>query len=191
MAISLINKPAKEPVTLDMVKAHLRITDNESDSYLSTLIFVARQHTENYLNRALITQTWDYYRDDFANSMRIPKGQLQSVTTVKYFDTDGVQQTLAGSPIEYSVDTADDPGYVELAYGQSWPSYRDISNTITIRFVAGYGDSWEDVPEIIRQGVLILISTLDQNRELIGQFQMHPLYMSYEALLYPYRLISI
>lgn len=194
MSTVLITKPTKEPVTLDAVKEHLSIIGNDFDGYLSSMIFVARRQVESYLNRALVTQTWDYYLDGFSNVMRLPKGQLQSVTTVKYIDTDGAVQTLAGSPIEYSVDTYSDPGKVELAYGQSWPGVRGISNSVVIRFIAGYGDSGEDVPEEIQHAIKILIATYEQNREAVSQFQLHSFNVGnsdvLEALLWPYKILT-
>lgn len=189
MPLVLVTKPGKEPVSLEMAKEHLRVDDNDSDGYIGTLIFVARQYAEHYLRRALITQTFDYYLDGFSNAMEIPRGKLQSVTHVKYIDTNGDTQTLASSV--YSVNTYADPGIVELGYSQSWPSVRDVSNTVNIRFVCGYGTDQEDVPEAIRQAILIHISTLYENRESTSQFQIFPVYMSYEALMYPYRIFNL
>lgn len=182
MSITLAVKPAKEPITLAMAKEHLRIIDNDSDSYISTLIFVARRTAEAYLNRALITQTWDYYIDAFASVIKIPKGKLQSVTYVKYTDTDGALQTVNSSPLEYTVDTDSDPGYVRRAYGQTWPNTRNVSGAVTIRFVCGYGDSQEDVPEDIRHGILMIIADLYEHRETATP--------AYEAILHPHRLIE-
>ncbi len=42
-----------EPVTLDEVKAYLRIDGEEEDSLLATLISVAKSHCEDYLQAGL------------------------------------------------------------------------------------------------------------------------------------------
>lgn len=187
----LITKPEVEPLTLGEVKTHVNELTSDFDGYLSSLIFVARKHVEDYLNRALITQTWDYYQTGFSDVIWLPKGKLQSVTTIKYIDTDGALQILAGSPIEYSVDTYADPGKVERAYGQAWPGVRPVSNSVVVRFIAGYGDSGEDVEEPIRQAMLILIGHWFQHRELtdVGNL-LAEVPLSTEALLFPYMILT-
>ena len=61
---------------------------------------------------------------------RIPAA---SVTSLKYFDADGVQQTLSSGA--YALDSADDygPAYVVPAYASSWPSTRDQVNAVALR----------------------------------------------------------
>ncbi len=49
----------------------------------------------------------------------LPKGTLQKVTSIKYIDANGTQQTLAAT--EYTVDTVEVPGRVRLAFGKYWP----------------------------------------------------------------------
>ncbi|MFH2075423.1 MAG: phage head-tail connector protein, partial [Pseudomonadota bacterium] len=68
----------------------------------------------------------------------LPFGALQSVTHVKYTDTDGTQTTR--STDEYNVDTDSDPGRIQLDYGYSWPSASlHPKNPIEVQFVCGYG----------------------------------------------------
>lgn len=62
---NLITAPAIEPVTLTQAKAHLRVDFADDDTLITTLIIVARQAVEEFLGRALITQTWQVFYDKF------------------------------------------------------------------------------------------------------------------------------
>lgn len=163
VGVSVATAPAIEPLTLDDVRTHLRIDDNELDSKLLRLIRVARNHAESMTGRALITQTIDVTYDRWCTTIVIPRGQLQSVTSVKYQDQDDAEQTLDTSV--YRVVTAVDPGRIRLDYGQSWPDLYPVDATITIRAVVGYGDAATDIPEEIIQGMLLLIGHWLENEE--------------------------
>lgn len=178
--------PAIEPVTLSEARGHLRVDHSDDDLLIMNLIVAAREHIEGTsTRRALITQTRDYWLPHFSGSMEIPYPPLQSVTSVKYIDAAGAEQTLDSSV--YAVVSDDIPGRVELAYGESWPTVRRESNAVAIRFVAGYGAARGDVPATIRQGLLLLVGHLYENRELVAPVQLHTIPMGIKALLAPYR----
>lgn len=187
MPLTLVTAPASEPITVTEAKSHLRITSSDDDSYISSLIKVARDRAESFTKRALITQTWNYLIDDFQDVIEIPKPMLQSVTSITYIDTDGVSQTLAASV--YTVDTDSEPGRVLLAYDQAWPGVRDQPNAVTIQFVAGYGLAGE-VPEEIKQGIKLHLSTLYENREDITVLQVKGAPMTSDILFSPHRVIT-
>jgi len=185
MPLAMVTPPAAEPVTLAEAKTHLRVTAADEDTLIDSLIPTARQWAEDFTRRALITQTWDYTLDAFADEIEIPLPPLQSITSVKYLDTDGVEQTLATT--EYTVDTAATRGLVRLAYGKSWPSVRDQANAVTIRFVAGYGNA-PAVPAPIKAACLLMLGELYARREtaIVGA-PIAPVPVSAEYLLWPYR----
>lgn len=160
---SVVTAPAVRPLTIADVREHLRIDDNESDTKLNRLIRVALNHAESMTGRALITQTIDATYDTWCSLITIPRGQLQSVTSVKYQDDDDVEQTVDTSV--YRVNTSVDPGRVELGYGEDWPDIYPVRAPIVIRAVVGYGDAAEDVPEEIKQAMLLLIGHWLENEE--------------------------
>lgn len=186
MPLALVTPPTEEPVSLPNAKSHLRVTSSDEDSLIDNLIRGAREWVENFTERALVTQTWDYTLDGFAtDEIVIPRPPLQSVTSIKYIDPDGVEQTLATS--EYVVDTAAARGIVCLAYGKAWPSTRVQANAVTIRFVAGYGAA-AAVPAPIKAACLLMIGELFARREhaLVGA-PIVVVPVSAEYLLWPYR----
>lgn len=189
MAILLITPPASEPVTLQEAKDHLRVDVTEDDSLIENLLIPsARQSVETYLRRSLLEQTWELSLDCFDGDIKLPNPPLQSVTSIKYIDVYGVEQTLAAS--EYTVHTQNEPGLITLAYDKSWPSIRAVKNAVKVRYVTGYADA-DSVPAPIKSAMLLLIGHLYENREqeVIGQ-SVESLLFGYKQLLFPYRIIE-
>lgn len=166
MSLSLFAGPTIEPLTVQEAKDWARITDDAEDDLVEGLIRSARAHVEQLSGRALLTQTWELYLDEFPEQIDIPRPPLQSVTHVKYIDANGTLQTLASS--EYTVDTKAEPGRIVPAYGKSWPGTRTEPNAVQVRFVAGYGLEASDVdakaPEL-RQAIGVLVGTMYEQRE--------------------------
>lgn len=186
MGYDLITAPAVEPITLGEARAHLRITATDEDWLIQAYIIAARRRAEDITNRRFITQTLDWHLDFFPGwGLELPFGKLQSITSVKYVDTAGVQQTLDSS--KYLVDAKSDPGRLTPAYGEVWPSTREQMNAVTIRFVCGYGLA-DAVPWEIRAAMLLMIGHLYNNREDVTDFQSFMLPNGAEALLAPYRI---
>jgi len=188
--LNLATAPAEEPITTAEAKAHLRITHSDDDTYVATLIKVARYVAETITNRAIITQTWDWYLDGFpgVDTIQVPKPALQSVTYIKYTDEDDTVNTLSSD--DYVVDIYSTYGRIKLSDTATWPSDTLTElNGVNIRFVAGYGLA-ADVPEPIKQAVLLLIANWYENREPVtfGKGIPKNVPMSAKYLLYPYRV---
>ena len=155
-----------EPITRAEAKVHLRVDHTDDDSYIDGLITTARLKAESFLHRKLLQQTLTGYLDKWPSGDEIimPFGNLQSVTSVKYTDTDSSQSTMDSG--EYVVTTETEPGKITLDYGESWPTDTlHPVNPIEIIFVAGYGASASDVPEPIRHAIKIMIADYYENRE--------------------------
>jgi uncharacterized phiE125 gp8 family phage protein len=130
------------------------------------LIKAARIQAENYTLHALVTQTLELVLDAFpTGGIELPMPPLQSVTSIKYIDDDGVEQTLGASL--YSVDTDTIPGLITPAYDEEWPTdVRDQVNAVRVRYVAGFGAA-SDVPEDIRTWIKIRVGTLYDNPQAV------------------------
>lgn len=168
LKLKLVTKPVLEPVTLDETKDHLRLelSDGSEDALVARLIVAARRRAENFLWRAIMTQTWDFFLDEFPAgddfTILLPLPPLQSVTTVKYIDTDGATQTVPTA--EWKTDAVSEPARLVPAFDKTWPSTRDEINAVEIRFVAGYADIGE-VPEEIKTAMKMMAGTWYENRE--------------------------
>lgn len=148
------------PTTLDLTliplieaKNYLRINTNESleDTRLENLIKAARQEVENRINRVILSATWTHRMDSFPISqIQLIKTPVQSVTSVKYYDTDGNQQTLDdGTDYRVDVHTA----RLAPENGASWPATEaNKYSAVEIAYVAGY--TVANVPPGLKNGIL-------------------------------------
>ncbi|MBN1807189.1 MAG: phage head-tail connector protein [Sedimentisphaerales bacterium] len=181
MAWKVTTPPSVEPVTLNEAKLHLRVDHTDEDALITSLIKVAREWCENFQNRAYITQTITLTLDEFPDVFTVPRPPLQSVTSIKYIDTDGVQQTLSSGI--YDVDSQSEPGRIALAYGQSWPGIRGDINSVEVVYVAGYGDTADNVPERVKAAIKLLAGHLYEHREMVSEMTLKEVPFSVKSLL--------
>lgn len=157
--------PTLEPLTIADAKAQIRSVQNQEDGLIDAYVKAARQAAEDYLGRGLLTQTWTLALSDFVNVIPLPMAApLASVTSVKYYDTDNVQQTLSATV--YDVDTTSRPGRIALKTGQSWPAVNSLRrvNRIEIAYVVGYTAA-PLIPAAILQGIRMYVALLETNRD--------------------------
>lgn len=182
---ALQTEPQTEPVSFSDMQTHLRITGTSEQTYIEGLVTAARQHAERYTRRAFITQTWLLSLDhppgghepwwdgvrqgsirelySYARWVELPYPPLQTVNSVKQFDTDDNADTV--STDIYYVDTNSEPGRVVLRYGKTWPSVTNrIADSFQVDYDAGYGDNADDVPQPIREAVKRLAGYLYEHR---------------------------
>jgi uncharacterized phiE125 gp8 family phage protein len=162
--------PAIEPVTLDEAKKHLNVSIGDDDALIQGFITAARQLAENMTGRQMVTATWVGRLDGFPadGEIPLPKPPLQSVTSIKYFDLDGVEQTLDTGV--YLVDADSTPGRILLSPDQNWPGTRAQANAITIEFVAGWPVAGEPpsvatTPEAIKSWIKLRVAGMYEFRE--------------------------
>lgn len=162
--MTLITAPELEPLSLEETKKHCRITHDEENNLVEAYIRGARRAIEKRTGLALLEQTWEaawpcFLLDGFV----LPRPPLLSVTSVKYIDENGTEQTLAAD--QYTVNTRAFPGEVVPAYNVAWPATRDVPNAVVIRFVAGFGDEEVEVPESILDALRLEVADRYWHRE--------------------------
>jgi len=185
-ATQLVTAPTLEPVTVAECIRHGRlegvVVTVEQQADLALLISAARGDAEEFTGMLFVEQTWDVFTDGFPCSSQealvLPIRPLQSITTLKYTDTEGAVQTLSStsSPTLASKFTLDNKDWkrkprIVPAYNESWPSTRAVPNAVEIRVVAGFAlDNTSDnkaanVPPLIRQAIKLLAAHYFENRE--------------------------
>lgn len=177
MHLRRIVPPVGLPVTLQEVKAGARIDGDEDDALIASYISAAVERVEGpdgEIQRVLLSQVWELKLDAFPGTwscrpdfiwpadfcpkrleIEIPLPPLRSVDSIKYIDTGGVEQTLDVD--EYTVAGVGDRHRARIRPVTAWPSTDDVMEAVTVRFTAGYGDSWNDVPEVIRQAITAMV----------------------------------
>lgn len=137
------------------------------DDLLTAIMYAGIEHVENITRRKLLTQTWEYYLDEFpdVDFIKIPFGNLASVTSIIYKDSAGTTTTLTENT-DYLVETnGEGIGRIVLPYGVSWPSFTAWpSKPITIKFVCGWTTA-ALVPYSIKAALKLIGTDLYENRE--------------------------
>jgi uncharacterized phiE125 gp8 family phage protein len=187
MSLQLITPPALEPVTLADAKAHLKIDTSDDDALIARLIAAARARAEWHLGRALITQGWRQWLDQWPCNgvIEIPLPPLQSVASVTVYALDDSASVL--DPATYQVDAASAPARLTLRSSVSPPINLRAINAVALEFTAGYGDSASNVPAPLVEALLELVAFLYEHRgEAPAELPLDCL-----ALLAPFRILHL
>lgn len=186
--------PSVTPVSLDEAKAHLRVTGAAEDTLISGLIDAVTGHLDGWsgiLGRALVTQSWRRDFSDFpaGDWLRLPLTPVTAVS-VDYYDEGGVQQTLSSSLYRLHVDAIGP--YISLVDGEAWPAADTRDDAVQVTAVCGYGSAGSDIPQAIRQAMLLAIAHFYEHREsvVVGTIATQ-LPMAVSALLAPYRRVGL
>ena len=161
-SLATITAPAVEPVSLDEAKQYARIDAAEDNPLVQALISAAREYCEDYLSKTIITTTLELTLDEWPDGciISLPRPPLQSVTSIKYTDSDGTEHTLDAADYVVSAETGRGRAYLKEIPAVT---LREIG-AIKVRYVAGYASA-AAVPQKIKQAMKLLISQWDKNRE--------------------------
>ena len=186
MSLTLQTAPATEPITLDEAKLHCKVEHDDENPLLERLVTAARRDVENFLWRAIVTQTWDLRLDGFRDVIALERPPIQSVTNVEYVDANGATQVLASTV--YDVDIYSTPGKVCRKSGQIWPVVDDVPNAVKVRFVAGQVDGSTIEAEVL-QAILVRVSDYYQHRgsHIVGTIVASVPGNTWRNLLWPLR----
>lgn len=185
-SINIVTDSGTTPVTTAEAKEHLRIETGVTadDTLVANQVKAATRLAEDYLGRALITQTRRLTLDQFPRQLiELPYPPVSAVGTVEYIDGTGGTSTVASTG--YLLDSDASPARLMPAYGSTWPTTRDQMAAVKVTYTCGYGTSGTSVPEPIRQAILIQVAASYENRGEEGGDQLTE---GAKRLLYPYRV---
>lgn len=192
----LVTPPTIKPVTLTEVKAALDIGYTDKDTLITGLIAAATSYLDGWtgvLGRCLCEQTWRQDFDDFRSCLRLPLFPVISITSVKYTDTSGVEQTIDAA--NYTLRNDELGAYVEFTRTYSFPSLNSEGSAVRVAYLAGYADvagapKTSSVPDNIKQAIFLMVRQWFDNptNVIIGQ-TVEKLPMAVDALLAPYRRV--
>ena len=154
--LKLLTPAAELCVSLGELREHVGYSDDnhDHDAKLYACAADAEDYCQKFTGRQFVSATWQLSLDRWpARRMNLPRAPLASVTSVKYLDPDGVEQTWGAA--NYRVIDTTEPGYIVPEFDIVYPAIRPIEDAIKIAFVAGYGEPVQ-VPEMLRNAVLLL-----------------------------------
>jgi len=192
MSLILVSPPAGEPVSLDQLKARLRITHGDFDQRLTHLITAARERVEREAGLVCLTQTWLERRDDwdgdgrltaFRTQFRLLNPPLQTLLKVTLYDAE--DHSALWDSDNYYTDTQGIPARIITRPGVSFPQPGRAASGLELRFVCGFGDQAEDVPAPICEAIERYAA------HLFGQGAQAGLPPEVRTLLAPWRRLSL
>ena len=192
MKTVLVTSSTGEPITLEDLKAHLRIMpgETEDDDYLNILISMSREYVEQVTNRKLMPQSWKLYLDAWPDKdfVQLPYGKVVSVPSTGIVYTNSTGDSTTFSSTAWSASTASDPGRVYLEYDSDWPTVTlDNKDPISVEFVCGYSTRAK-IPASIKHAMKIVCSNYYENREsIVTGMTVTASIPIVKALLQPYR----
>lgn len=152
MPIELVKPAIGLAVPLADAKLNLRIAGTRMDIILDAWIRGVTRHAEGLMQRALISQDWRLTLDRFPRAIVLRYPPVSAVASVKYYDTNNVQQTL--DPACY-IKVAN-----QLAHrAQCWPATYERPDAVEVLYTAGYGADATSIPADIR---LYLLAKLNE-----------------------------
>ncbi|MBN2744517.1 MAG: phage head-tail connector protein [Marinilabiliaceae bacterium] len=163
MSYSLITPPSSLPVSLDVIKQHLRITHSQDDALLELYAEAARERWEAQTGFMLMSQTWQYVADDFPSRepVLLHKCPVAAVAAVSYTDASGNVQPI--DPASIIIDNLSRPARIMPKSGV-WPSTNKQLNAVSITFSAGK-ESQTDIHRSVRVALLMMIAHYYEHRE--------------------------
>jgi len=150
-------------LTTAEAKTHLKVDTTADDTYIDNLVSAATESAQIFTNRYFINTTLNQFGDTWNDLATLFKSKVSSVVHIKYYDSDNTQQTLATSV--YQKDLEHQPARIGLKPNQSFPSLAPRINAVECQYIVGYGSAASDVPEGIREAVLLTIGNWYENRQ--------------------------
>ena len=204
--LEIVSAPSSEPIAQSVAKTFLKVDTSDDDTLITELIKTARQFCEEYIGRALITQTLKLSLDGFVEDERsikeglyqapylnfykryisLPRPPVASVTHIKTYTDDDTATTYSSS--NYYLDKARNPARVVLRDGEVWPSSLRVANAVEVTYVCGYGLA-SDVPSPLVVGMKEHITYMYEHRgDVEPNLANFPLIC--KQLYQPYRVLS-
>lgn len=169
-------------LSLEIVKQHLRIDDDEEDSLIAGLIMAAEDHVERATGLVLERRVVVEVIQGFGGKIRA--WPIISVDGLCYVDGAGRDQTVPADG--FRLIAAARPARIKNA-NAPWPVLGRLNGAVTVTMTAGFENS-ADVPAGVIQAVKMIVGHFYRNREAVvtaGTPVQVP--MAVDMLLEPHR----
>jgi uncharacterized phiE125 gp8 family phage protein len=165
MATTPLPASPPEPLTLDEVKANLRVDDTDSDALIAALIVTAREYVEDVTGLVLTRRTVTETARQLGAWIDLASWPVVTVSAIRH-PVGGAMMALASGSWVYS--TARRP--VRLLPSQpGWgvaPVFGASSLPVEIDVLAGYATP-DDVPMRVKQAMQLLVASWYSNRSAV------------------------
>ena len=149
------------PITLEQIKAHVKVDTDRDNELLSAYMHAACDYLSRYTGGYSVrVDTFKDYHTTWYSVFELGRFPLVAVASVKYYDANGVEQTV--SPSSYSVMNSYGRSYLFLAGDFVAPQLStDKAYPVTINYTAGQST----VNNLAKVGLLQLTAHLFEQRQ--------------------------
>jgi len=181
MKRAIVTPAAIPPSALAELKQWLGITTAHDDAPLAALLRMALETCEAFTGETPLECGCEEVLPVLAGWQDLTTRPVQAITSVQAIPAAGPRVTLAASA--YAVDLcADGTGRVAILA----PADGD---RVAVRFTAGLAAAWDQLPEMLRQGIVRLAAHQHREREASGASPIPP--ASVAALWRPWRRVRL
>ena len=154
------------------LKTWLRVDTSDEDTEIAYMGMACQNILEDLTNTTMMQQTMTAYFDGFppeGKPIELPRPPLISVTSIKYVDANGAQQTWSNALYEVSA-LGKLPARIMPIESEDYPSTGDtptasVFNKVEIEYIAGYATRGE-VPDGFVVGHRMFVGHFYNNREV-------------------------
>jgi len=146
-------------------KDFLKVDTTADDTLIDNLIKAATESCQIYTNQYFLNTVVEQYSDKWLGIYTLYKSPVSAITHIKYYDSDDTEQTWASS--NYILDDVSKPARIGLAVDATLPSLSDRINAVHVKYTVGYGTASTDVPDGIKQAVLLTLGNWYENRQTV------------------------
>ena len=164
-SFEITSDPTTPLLTTAEAKTHLKVDTTADDTYIDNLISAATQSAEKFTNRFFINTDLKQYGDTWSDIATLFKSPVNSVTHIKYYDSDDSLQTLASSV--YLTDLVSKPAKITLKVNQDFPNLSGRAMAVEVKYVVGTGEDVDSVDDLIKQAVNLTVGHWYQNRQAV------------------------
>jgi len=148
--------PVQEPFTAEEIQSYLRLSSEQENGLLPSLIAAARAHVENVTGRSLLKQQWQLdlkppYPIFSPLVKRIEKQVVVSLPKPPLLEVESL--TLGGKAIPFTVE-----GSTVILSPLFW------EKDLILTFWAGYGETADSLPPDLKMAILMTIRSLYDNQ---------------------------
>lgn len=172
MILTEVSAPAAAVVPVRAFAEHLALgsgfaDDGAQDAVLELYLRAAMAAIEARLGRALLAREFSWSVQSWREeaSQRLPVGPVRTVASVTLVAADGSEEVA--DPETWSVLRDSQRPRIVGRFGRSLPRIPRAGRA-EIRFSAGFGEAWDEIPSDLRQAVFLLATHFYENRADTG-----------------------
>ncbi len=144
-------------VSLDALKAYLRITRDDEDALLESLIRAATDAAERFIGQVLVARAVDEMIDADGQWKRLGARPVRAISGVASVPAEGAELAM---PVDaYAIDIDHDgDGWVRL-------TQPGTARRVRVTYRAGMAETGDGLPDAIRHGIIRLAGEYHASRE--------------------------